>query len=477
MRNRWPEAGRPLGTVPFGMLLGLGGMIFLLGESGPNAGLALVSVLAFVFGTSLLWRPGETPILLFVYVYQWLQVSLPIFHANWLGERLLDYSALHGNLEQAASLSLLGLLVLTMGMRLGAGRSLVTAVSLARRQAQYLNVRKLFHAYLVMFIMASLARLAAAYAGGLAQLLLAIAAIKWSILFVLIYVSFVQKGVGRQYAFMAFAIEFVVSLGGFFSDFKTVFVFSFLAVFAAGVRISLRQAMTLSLLASLVMFLAVIWSAIKVDYRNYLSGGTGQQVITVGYRERMAKLAELVGELDGEDLARGGDRLIRRTSYIEYFGRVLDFVPAVVPYAGGEIWWDALRRPFMPRLFFPDKAVINDSERTAYYTGERFTRGTSVSIGYMGEAYIDFGAYGMMVLLLMYGYGIGRIYRWLLNSKNTRGLLGLGIASSVLYVTAAFESSATKVLGGVAVSLLVTWMFARWVIPKYLPWLRPSALR
>ena len=139
----------------------------------------------------------------------------------------------------------------------------------------------------------------------------------------------------------------------------------------------------------------IVWSAIKGEYRAYVSGGEHAQIVTVGFGDRMAKLGELVSALDREALADGADRLVKRITYVEFFGAVLLYVPAVAPHEDGAIWWDAIIRPFMPRLFFPDKGIIDDSERTNKYTGLGVSGsdvGTSISIGYFGEAYIDFGA-------------------------------------------------------------------------------------
>ena len=74
----------------------------------------------FFLGGVLLWRAGESPILLFIFAYQWLQIVVAIFYAGWLGIDLNDYSTFHGDMQMAATLSLTGLALLICGMRLGA---------------------------------------------------------------------------------------------------------------------------------------------------------------------------------------------------------------------------------------------------------------------------------------------------------------------------------------------------------------------
>src|SRR5262249_45143181 len=95
--------------------------LFLIGCTGPNVLLALLSVLVLLVGCMLLWRPGEPPILLFTFAFPWVQGSTAIYHANWLNLDVADYALFPGDMHSAIALSLLGLLALAVGMRLGAG--------------------------------------------------------------------------------------------------------------------------------------------------------------------------------------------------------------------------------------------------------------------------------------------------------------------------------------------------------------------
>ena len=119
----------------------------------------------------------------------------------------------------------------------------------------------------------------------------------------------------------------------------------------------------------------------------------------------------------------------------------------------------------MPRIFFPGKSAINDSEFTNKFSGLSFAtsaEGTSVSIGYMGEAYIDFGYIFMMVPIFLLGLTIGWFYKWMSNYPRCHSLISMGLATVVLYPAAQFETSITKMIGGILVSLLMAWMVARW---------------
>ena len=152
-----------------------------------------------------------------------------------------------------------------------------------------------------------------------------------------------------------------------------------------------------------------MWTAVKGEYRIFVSGGQAAQIVTVDYTTRLAKLYELVANLDLDALANAADQLLRRMTYVEFFSVVLVYVPANLPHTLGAILWDAIIRPFMPRLLFVDKDEIDDTARTNLYTGglAGSSEGTSISLGYIAEAYIDFGTFGMFAALVAIGLFYG----------------------------------------------------------------------
>jgi hypothetical protein len=204
-----------------------------------------------------------------------------------------------------------------------------------------------------------------------------------------------------------------------------------------------------------------------------VSAGTGGQVVAVDYGTAMAKLAELVGALDDEALTQASKALVRRLSYVEYFAATIDYVPSIMPHENGAIMWDAISRPFMPRILFSDKSIIDDTKRTNFYTGgiAGLYTDTSISLGWIAEMYIDFGKFLMMGVIFLIGYFYGRIYRWCLNGSGAKGLLGFAFVTAVLVPAYALESSFTKTFGGVVVSLLIVWLIVKFVVPRWCPWL------
>ena len=447
--------------------------ILVIGGIGPNLLLAVLSVAVLVVGCTLLWRPGESPILLFTFVFPWLQGSIAIFHANWLGIDIGDYAPFPGDMHTAVVLSLAGLLALAVGMRLGAGPRRAEDSFALHETALSQPMRRWFGLYVMAWVLSFLALSFAWVLPGLTQPMLALAALRWAFFFMLAVAYFAQgRGRGRLFP-VAFLLELVTGIGAYFADFKTVFFITLFAAIASGIRISPRTLLGSGTLVALTAALGIVWTAVKGEFRTFVSGGQAEQIITVDYMTRLAKLYELAANLDLEALMSAADQFLRRLSYVEFFSVVLINVPALLPHTLGAILWDAVIRPFMPRLLFVDKDEIDDTARTNLYTGDLAgsSEGTSISLGYIAEAYIDFGAFGMFAALAAIGLFYGAIYRILLRWRLSRGLLGIAVATAVLASVSPLENSFTKVFGSVIVSLLVAWTMIVFVVPRWAPWL------
>lgn len=464
--------GKPRGLAAFTMPIAI--LIFFICGTGPNVLLALLALCVFFFGTSLLWRPGEPPIQIAVFVVQWLQVSLLIFYANILGTDVNAISELSTSTDRAIILSEVGLVMFVVGMRLASGGSVTEYSELARNMALRSSVYIVFRIYIAFFAIACVTEGLAWTIPGLAQPLIALAALRWGFFGILTYICFTRRR-GYPFFFIAFALELAWGLGGVYSDFKTVFIYALIAIAAANRRIALTTAAGLGLLAALLIFLGIVWTSVKFNYRDFLSSN---KEISLGTTEKISKLAELISTLDGEALTKGAEKLVQRITYVEYFGVVLDYVPNTQPHENGAIWWDAVTRPFMPRLFFPSKAIIDNSERTRKYTGLGVSgteSDTSISIGYFGEAYIDFGAVLMMVPIFLLGLAYGRAYRWLISSKASKGLLGIGFAPSTLFCGLFAETSITKSFGAFVLFIIFAWVLTKYIAPRAFPALQTKS--
>jgi hypothetical protein len=458
----------------------LGVVLFLVSILGELPVTSLYASLVMWVGLWLLWRPGESPILLFVFGYQWLQASITLFRANIGGYDWGELSAFRGDIEAATYLSLTGLLALAVGMRWGVGRWRAGPAQAAREAALRYDMVRWFQLYLLAFVVSMVAAAAARFVPALAQPLLALGALKWAFFFVLTYAAFLRP-IGHQKLWsIAFGLELLLGFGGYFSSFKVVLIFTLLGIVAVSIRWTPRKVFVLTMLGAVSLSFGIMWTAAKTDYREFVSGGQSAQVVTVDYATSVSKLGELVLDLDAERLADATEDFANRLSYVDFFGATLRHVPAVISHTHGELWLDAIIRPFTPRALFPEKTAIHDSARTRKYTGVMVagvSQGTSISIGYMGESYIDFGVPGMFFPVFAFGWLLGRSYRWLVVNAASRGLLGMGLASAALFGATYLESSITKVFGGLIAALLVAWLLNLFVFPTHLKWMLTGKAR
>lgn len=444
----------------------------LLSVASANAMLSLACFGLLAVLIPLLWRPGEPPALLFAMSYHWAQAATLVLYANALGVDIAQMGS--GPMAATATwLTLAGVLVVAVGMRLGAGpRASTQRLQAITAMVREFDLNRLFLLCLAALALSLLSARVAGVVPGLTQPLLAIALLRWAVVMLFAYVVF-HRHAGYGLLAVLFLLELGIGFLGFFSDFKTVLVVVVLA--AAGAPAALRgvRSGAVAGLVAVIVLLGVVWSGIKVEYRQFLNQGTGQQVVLVPVDERLAKLGELIAGLDRERLQASAEILAQRVTYVHYFAQSMDYVPLSVPHQQGRLWGEAVSRALVPRLLNPDKSVIDDSERTSEFTGARVagaSQGTSISLGYVAESYIDFGRIGMFAVLLAWGLAVGAAYR-LLTGTGPYPLLGIVAGASLVAVhVSVLEQSNLKMVAATLLGVLALWVALRIGARAFLRW-------
>lgn len=460
---------KPFFIIPIAVAL------FVTFGFGPNYLLVMLTCLVLVAGTFLLWRPGEAQILLFVFGFQWLQPTVMIIYANLCGMPVTDFMSDYPGIEFASMLALLGLLFLAIGFRLGAKRQRGHELQIFQKTIWRVLPAKWLWLHLVMLAASTVAFLLAHAVPGLSQPLLALANLKWATFLIFTISTFSRPDGPRPIWLALFGVEFAMSLGGYFSSFKSVFLYTLLAITAIGQHIKVKQVVAGAGVGIAMLAAGLYWTAIKQDYRIFISGGTHQQVVVVSQGNAILKIVELLGDVTSDRLGAAADQITRRFSEIDVFSAVTVYVPSVVEHEWGVLWLDAISRPFMPRILFPDKAIIDESALTNKYTGAGYAgmdAGTQVGMGYIADSYIDFGEYGMMAALLLFGFAVGALYRWLMQQPAGHGLLNSGLAAASFIQLSSLGASSAKLCGGLLVSVLVSYLVLKFVTPR-LSWLGP----
>jgi hypothetical protein len=449
--------------------------IFLMASS-TEPWLTAASIVVLIIGAKLLWRVGEPPILFAAFFLQWMQVSLLVMRASFTDIRMTNFYFPPG-IFTATWLSLGGLLVLAGGIRLMVGKA-APGHMLAQFRAevwQY-SPQKAFVSYLVaQVVVVGIDRVTWLYS-GLSQVFLALSAFRWVFFFVLAVIVMIQR---RGYILLAFVFMFELMLGfmSFFSDFKQVFLVFAVAALTARPKVNARIGSAVVAIFAVVLVLLAGWSVVKIQYRDYLSAGTGKQTVLMAPMERLYQIVDLMWTEGLPNLGAGFERLARRIEYTYYFGAAVDYVPASTPHTGGEIWGKTIIHVLTPRLLFPDKPPLEaDVVNTKRYTGLNITadetiKDTEVPMGYMAESYIDFGPYWMFAPIFFLGLLYGAQYRYLANIPRYK-VFAYGAMPVVLQPFATFEMTSVKIVGGSLVIFAATYIALRVVAPLVHRWMR-----
>jgi hypothetical protein len=439
---------------------------FLVSLASSNALLTFCCLAAVPVLATIIWRTGEPPVAFAALMAQWLQVSVGTFRATINGVGLNNLFDASGA-TYATWLSLAGLIVLALGIRFA---NLNRAAMDSR--ALHAEIRSYRYSHvLTAYCLAQGANILAEGViwsfPGLTQALLAATHLRWLFYFILVITTLVQK---RGYGYLIAATAFEVLLGftSFFSDFKTVFFVLSVSYLMVQSRLSLKMIVSLTVLSCVLFYMAVIWSAVKMDYRAFQNQGTGAQVSKVGAVDQLETLYNLIDKVDARRFSLGVDKLAERVEYTRFFGLVTANVPAYLPYDDGKIWGDAIYHIVTPRLLFPDKAELTaDIVNTMHYTGLNFIGGgwdTEIPLGYMAESYIDFGPIGMFVPIFLLGLLLGCEYRFFATRRSYLAF-AYGLTPVIFGTAISYEETAIKVLGANLTIFIVACLAWKFVIP------------
>lgn len=475
------STGHRSGKSIAGPTLVLGAVAAVLSLLTANPGLTALAVAVLVFVALLTWRAGAPPILPFLCVIQWLQASAKVFHADVQGVELHDLPAAHhleigtaATIEEAALLSLAWVATLAVGIRVSrAGTRIVDE----REAPAALHLPRL----LSLYGGATLAVLALTpfASGGLRQVIVAAADLRWAVVFAVFW-TVLRSARSRVWLFAIFAAEVAAGFLSYFASFRVPVYLLAIAVAAGPMAFRARRIVGFAGVAAIALYLGVVWSAVKVDYRQALNQGTGAQIVAIDRVQQASELARLLGSVDRDMLSTGLENLVDRIGYIDYFAYCLEHVPALQPHEDGLLWRQALGHVLQPRLLFPDKpALESDTLIAERYTGldlMSWTETTSVALGLAAEAYVDFGVPWMFLAALWVGLLYGLAYR-VIADRGGFPVLRQAVAVAMLLPLATLEPSTTKFLGGYLTRLLFAFLVVTFVLPYLGRWVSQAPAR
>lgn len=423
-------------------------------------------VLAFYLLFFHVQQKNKPGVFTFMLLQHLLQIIAGVFYCIYLGK---DINFRSPSTAGATLLSTVGLAFLFVPIIYFQNKIPSVSTKNLKAYAQELSTKQVFKCYLVAFFLTG-TMLALAFAlPGLTQIVVSLLKIKWFFFLLFGFLS-ILKNEHRRMFYLFIGIEFLTGFLSFFSDFKTVIYFLVVLLLSITQRITVRQFFTILLIGSMLAGFAVFWTGIKGEYRAFLTGGRQSQTVQVSKGEAMTKLLELSNKQEGEAADSRIAQMLDRLQYTLFFAQTIDRVPAVLPHTGGQTWLDNLLFTTTPRFLNPDKAMYDPTAKVRKYTGRGYAglrQGASFSLGYFAECYIDFGPYGMMVLLLLIGWLFGATYYFLMRRSSKNLLFNSAVACAFFLEFYAFEMDGTYLLGRFF-SSFVTFLFLIWF---FFPWL------
>jgi hypothetical protein len=98
---------------------------------------------------------------------------------------------------------------------------------------------------------------------------------------------------------------------------------------------------------------------------------------------------------------------------------VMENVPSIVKHTHGELTNTYFQSALLPRFLRKFKLMSGDQEIFTKYTGRELQPGTAMALGLFSDAYIEFGRYGAIIYIFIFGAFYSYVLKkFLLNSKN-----------------------------------------------------------
>jgi hypothetical protein len=144
-------------------------------------------------------------------------------------------------------------------------------------------------------------------------------------------------------------------------------------------------------------------------------------------------------------------------------------VPEIIAFTNGSNLISTLLFLTTPRFLNPDKAVLDPSSKTSFYTGKAFAnvqQGTSISMGYFADLYIDFGLLGMTIALVVIAFIIARTTKFLLNLNKYNLLFNYALLIAIILSLGTFESDITFFIGMMRNYLVMFIICNKYVFPR-----------
>ena len=433
---------------------------------------ALLVAIMFVFD-----RQRDYPALIWVIGFNWAAAIAAILSADLSGYDLAN--TFIGEMKvEAVELNLLAVVVYAAGLAWSTrGWKDLARPAESRGAAsgeRAVTIQTGVIAYFGSLMVAETISYIATCIPQIQQPLIALLLLKYVCIYLVASTVF-DQGRGFLWLCIILAIEVVTGITGFFGTFKEGFFIVLIAFIAGARRPSARMWTFAAAAAVLVLVLSMAWTAIKPEYRRWVSGFSSEQIIVRSFDERISWMAD---HLLGSDL-----------DYWVSFQAMIDRVDCTSIFAQYRAWQETgdeidlpsrylagIEHVLTPRALFPAKPRLDDSIVTTAMTGRRIDSSTSISVGYLAEAHYDFGPRLMFLPIFLIGAAVGWTGRYFMTRKAPY-VVRQAFTTTVLFSFFQFGTNFDKALGTFIVGAVTLAAVLRFVYPRIAEWMSSRRYR
>lgn len=442
-------------------------LLFLIAQLFLNNGIYLFfGAICFALILYNLQQPNKPAVFTIIFLYHFLQVSAGVWLSNYL-DKDINYRSEHSGTAILAGYT--GLLVLFSPIIFYQNKIASISLDTFKEHADRLSIDKTFKAYIIAFVLANALAGVALTLGGLAQVSISLVNIKWFFFLIFGFQAILKKKMQKQF-FLVVGVEFILGFFSYFSEFKTVVFFLGFLYITLLIKVHLKQVIISIIGLSLVFYGGVFWSGIKGEYRFFLNKGNNTQTVNVSKNEALDKLLELSDKQDRSNLSESVVSFLDRIQYTYHLAKSMDRVPSVIPYQDGANWQETLEFVLTPRILNPEKTIYQASAKATKYTGIGYAgarSGTSISLGYFADSYIDFGYFGMFIPLLILGFIYGVSYFYFVKKSSNNFIFNFAVVGGLFMEFFALEMDSTFLLGRLFSDILTFYLLSVF----FFPWL------
>ena len=444
------------------------GLISLVFLGSPNATLWTACLLTLPAAVWLVGGKQAYRVLIWLIAVGWLQIIADVAAADLTGETISE-GYLGIPRVEAIVWSLCAILVLAVGMRWGtqsAGwlfRSPVRLSGDTTAGGDYgVGLHRVVLCYFVSLAVTLIAGLVAASVPALAQPALALSLIKFVCVY-LIAVTVFESNRGYVWLAVVSLLEMVTGLIGYFSNYKEAFIVILIALTTSRRPMNARTWIFAATTVVAVIWVSLVWTSVKKEYRHFL-------VSNPTVEEQLEWMAQRFF-VESPDYHDAVVRLFQRVGYTGFYAAVIareDF--GFFRQRHFDFYASAVQHVLTPRFLFSDKAELNDSKLTTALLGIKIDKYTSISVGYVAQAYVDFGFPGLLLPMLVIGGMIGGVAKYFMTRPEPVHIRE-AFTATTLFLAFRFEANIDKALGGFIAGFLVMALVLKFAYPIIERWL------